>query len=123
MAEMQSSLDHLCQLFLVKADDDLCAFASDRAAQQIRFGLNQLEQFVAFGQRFAKFALFVNGVTRIEKGRRVFVTENGFEFRQGQRLFGVIAFDQIGAGKFAQETPGVTAGRSSGFAPEIDGLL
>jgi hypothetical protein len=56
---------------------------------------------------------------RIKKGRNRILAENGLEFLGRQRLFRVIAFDQIIGILFAQETPRVPAGRSGAFVPEI----
>ena len=59
-------------------------------------------------------------MARIQKRRDFIVTENGFEFLKRQRLFGVIAFDEVCfTDLFAQETPRVAASGSSAFQPEV----
>jgi hypothetical protein len=100
----------------IKADQQLFAFANDRAAQQIRLGLNEFKQFLARRQRLGEPTFLVNRMARIQKGREVIIPKDGFEFCGSQRLFGVIALNQICfAYLFAQETPRVAASSSGAF--------
>lgn len=118
---MACSAAQFFQFRLVEADDNLFALPHDGAAQQIGFGNDQLNQFVTWWQLGDEVALFVNGVARIQKRCNLVVTKDGFDLFGGQRLFGVIAFDQIFLVKvLAQETPRVAAGGSGAFLPEVD---
>jgi hypothetical protein len=106
---------------LIEADDDVLALPHDGAAQQVRLGDDELNQFVTWRQFGGKVALFVNSVARIQKRCNLVVTKDGFDFFGGQRLFGVITFDQIFLLEvLAQETPRVAAGGSGAFLPEVD---
>ncbi|NOT62472.1 MAG: hypothetical protein HOP19_19880 [Acidobacteria bacterium] len=59
-------------------------------------------------------------MSRIQKRRDLVIAENGFEFFNGERLFGVIAFDEIFfPDLFAQETPRVATGGSGAFQPAV----
>lgn len=106
---------------LVEANDDLFALAHDGTAQQVGFGEDELNQFATRRQFGGEVALFVNGVARIQKRRNLVVAKNRFDLCGGQRLFGVIAFDQVFLVEvLAQETPRVAAGGSGAFLPEVD---
>jgi hypothetical protein len=97
----------------------LITFAKNRAAKQIRFRNDELDEFIVRRQRFGKALLFVNGVPRIQKRRNRIVAENDFDLFIGQRLFSVIAFAELGnVGQVAQETPGVAASCSGAFVKE-----
>jgi hypothetical protein len=106
---------------LIKPNDNLPALAHDRAAQQVGFGNDQLNQFVARWQCGGEVALFVHGVARVQKRRDVILAQNRFDLFRRQRLFGVITFDQIFLIEIlAQETPRVAAGGSGAFLPEVN---
>jgi hypothetical protein len=106
---------------LIEANHNLLATAHNGAAQQIGFLNNQLNQFVTRRQLGSKVALFVNGVARVQKRRDVVLAKDRFNLLRRQRLFGVIAFDQIFLLEmFAQETPRVAAGGSGALFPEMD---
>jgi hypothetical protein len=108
------------QCRFIESDHQLFAVANDRTPQQIGFRDNQGKEFFACGQGFGKAALFVYGMPRIQKRRNLVITEYGFEFLNGQRLFGVIAFNQIFfTNVFAQETPRVATGGSGTLLPEV----
>ncbi len=89
------SAGKLFDFCLIEADHDLFALPHDGAAQQVRFGNDELNQFITRRQLGGEVARFVNGVARIQKRRNVVVTKDRFDLGGGQRLFGVIAFDQI----------------------------
>ncbi|MDX2039714.1 MAG: hypothetical protein SF097_00625 [Acidobacteriota bacterium] len=105
---------------LVKADDDLIAFANNRTAKQVRFVDDELDELFSSRKLFGKASLFVNGVARVQKWRNRIIAENGFNLFGSQRLFSVIALGELaGVGNdFAQETPGVAAGCSGAFVEE-----
>jgi hypothetical protein len=97
------------------------ALPHDGAAQQIWLSNDELYQFVTRRQLGGEVALLIYGVARIQKRCKLVVTKDGFDFFSGQRLFGVIAFDQIFLIEIlAQETPRVAAGGSGAFLPELD---
>lgn len=109
------------QLCLVKANHNLSALPHNRTAQQVWFGDDELDQFITRRQLGGEVALLVDGVARIQKRRDFVVTKDGFDFFSRQRLFGVIAFDQIVLVEvLAQETPRVATGGSGAFLPEVD---
>jgi hypothetical protein len=114
------SASQFAQRGFVKTDDQLFSLAHDGTAQQIGIGHDQFKQFSPRRQRLGKAALFVKRMPRIQKRREVFVTENAFKFLSRQRLFGVIAFDEVRfAYVLAQETPRVATSRSSALEPAI----
>jgi hypothetical protein len=97
------------------------ALPHNRTAQQVRLSDDELDQFVTRWELNGEVALLVDGVARIQKRRNLVVTKDGFDFFGSQRLFGVIAFDQIVLVEvLAQETPRVAAGGSGAFLPEVD---
>ena len=108
----------------LKTDYSLIAFAKDRAAKQVWLCNDELDEFFACGKLFGKAAFFVNRMARIQKRRNRIVTKNGFDLFDGQRLFGVIAFDDlVGVCQVAQETPGVATSRSGAFVKEVHLIL
>lgn len=99
----------------------MLALPHDGASQQVWLGDDELNQFVPWRQLGGEVALFVNSVARIQKRRDFVVTKDGFDLFGGQRLFGVITFDQIFVVEIlAQETPRVAACGSGAFLPEVD---
>lgn len=118
---MTHSAAQFFQFRLVEADDDALSLTHDGAAQQVRLGADELDQFSTRRQLGSEVALFVNGVARIQKRRKLVVAKDRFDLGGGQRLFGVIAFDQVFLLEvLAQETPRVAAGGSGAFLPEVD---
>ena len=99
--------------------------ARDRAAQQIRFGNNCLDQFLMGRQFFSPASLFVRDMARVEEWPDFIIAKDGCDFSGGQCFFRIVAFndfDLVFTGDLAQETPGVATGRSSALEPEIDCL-
>lgn len=109
----------------VESDHDVRAFAQDGATQQVWFGNDEFDQFASRRKLVGKAAFFVHGVARVQKRRNRIGAENGFDLFYGQRLFGVIAFDELGGirHQVAQETPGVAASGSSAFVKEVHLIL
>ena len=95
------------------------ALADDGAPDQVRLADDQFDEFFFRGQLFGKAAFLVDSVSGIEELRDRVIAKNIFYLFGGQRLFRIIAFDEIVAGQFAQETSCVATGRSSALVPEI----
>ena len=116
---------HECRKRLfVKTDDTLISFTGNRAAKQIGFSQDELNQFLSVGKGFVKPPLFVNRVAGVQERRNRIVSEDRFDFFLSQRFFCVIAFQQNFGGFFAQqmaqETPGVAASGSGAFVKEMN---
>ncbi len=106
---------------MIEPDHDLIALAHNRAAQQVRLSDDELNQFVTRRQLGGEVARFVYGVARIQEWRKLVSAKDRFDLGGGQRLFGVIAFDQVCLLEvLAQETPRVAAGGSGAFLPQVN---
>lgn len=105
-------------LIRVEAEHNLPALDEQRSPDQVRILRHQLDRLLA-GWRIGLHApLPVQFVARVEEQLVVALADQGVKDGWAQSLVQVdlLGLDTV----LAQETPGVAAGGSGGFAPEIN---